>query len=244
VAVGLRRRSAAASPEAHLVTTVLAIWGAVVATAAGLAQLVTFLRDRPRLKLDLSASVRLDQPATIIVTVANLGRQPTTIKKAALMAAAGDYTLGGGASVRPEIPLLHEHHVVLIPPGNVQRFGWTLESWPNMIFADTPLRPYVIDSYNRRTWGPASPLLRLFLNSGVPVPAGTDPRLVEPPPDYQPLIPDPIEPKWKLWKPRWQRFPKPPPRQSRQVLRTPQEEEERRQRRREAGIIGPDDQAA
>lgn len=150
----------------------------------------------------------------------------------------------GGASVRPEIPLLHEHHVVLVPPGNVQRFGWTLESWPNMIFADTPLRPYVIDSYNRRTWGPAGALLRLFLNSGVPVPAGTDPRLVEPPADYQPLTPDPIEPKWKLWKPRWQRFPKPPPRESGQVPRTPHEEEERRQRRREAGIIGPDEQPA
>jgi hypothetical protein len=105
-----------------------------------------------------------------------------------------------------------------------------------MFLADTPMRPYVIDSHNRRTWGPAGAILRMMLNSGVPAPAGTDPRYLEPPPDYEPLTPDPVEPMWKLWKPKWQRRPNKPPRDSRMVPRTPQEDQEREARRRELGI--------
>jgi hypothetical protein len=71
------------------VTTFLAIWGAVVATAVAVAELLGFLRDRPKLELNVSIQVRLNHPALILLRVANHGRQPATIVKAAFMAAWG-----------------------------------------------------------------------------------------------------------------------------------------------------------
>jgi hypothetical protein len=147
----------------------LAVWGAVLATATAIAQLVSFWRDRPRLAIELTCTVLFQKPPQIIVTVSNLGRQPTTIKKAALLAAAGDWTIGkgsGATQVRPELDLLRGH-VVLVEPGNITRLGVELHKWPNMFMADTPMRPYVIDSHNRRTWGPAAAVLRMILNTGV-----------------------------------------------------------------------------
>jgi hypothetical protein len=178
----------------------------------------------------------------VTVTVSNRGRQATTIKRAALVGAAGEWSMGEGphaAPVRPEIDLL-DGGIALVEPGNVARFGFELRQWPRMFPADTPMRPYVIDTHNRRTWGPAAPILRMLLNSGVPPPPGTDPRYLEPPADYEPIAPDPVEPMWKLWKPKWQRRPSKPPRSSRMVPRTPQEDEEREARRRGLGIGGDD----
>jgi hypothetical protein len=127
-----------------------------------------------------------------------------------------------------------------VEPGGIARFGVELLAWPDMFFADTPMRPYVIDSHNRRTWGPAAAILRMILNMGVAPPPGTDPRYLEPPRDYEPLTADPVEPMWKLWKPKWQRRPNKPPRWSRQVPRTPQEEQEREARRKASGITRDD----
>jgi hypothetical protein len=45
---------------------------------------------------------------------------------------------------------LLDGQAVLIPPGEVRQLGWVLDRWPNLIFADTPLRVYVIDSRGRQ----------------------------------------------------------------------------------------------
>jgi hypothetical protein len=117
--------ASSALPTIASVTAALALWGAVLATATAIAQLVSFWRDRPRLHVELSCSVLWNQPSKVIVTVSNRGRQATTIKKAALVAAAGDWRIGEGryaAPVRPEIDLLHGA-IALVEPGNIARFG-------------------------------------------------------------------------------------------------------------------------
>jgi hypothetical protein len=48
----------------------------------GVAQFLGYLRDRPRIEVGVSLKVRLDQPAAIVLTIANHGRQPTTLVKA------------------------------------------------------------------------------------------------------------------------------------------------------------------
>jgi hypothetical protein len=75
------------------VTTAIAIWGAVTGTVAALAQVLLFRRDRPRLAIELSFGMRLGEPATISLAVANRGRQATTLVKVALAVAGGRYTM-------------------------------------------------------------------------------------------------------------------------------------------------------
>jgi hypothetical protein len=203
-------------------TLFLAIWGAAVATLVGLSQLLTFVRDRPKIEVSVTLSIRADQPPTLVIHVANHGRQPVTITKAAFVVAAGEYTftnvtkgLPPVSGLRPEIPLLRDD-VVLLPPGEVRQFAWVIAEWPRMVFADFPLRAYVVDPRGRTSWGPAGAFLREVINSGVPAPPGGKPECLQPPPDMRPLVPDPVARPWELWKPRTHRRPQLPPEGSKQ----------------------------
>lgn len=193
-------------------TLFLAIWGAAISTLVAVSQIAAFVRDRPKLEVGVTFSVRADTPPTLTLNVVNHGRQPVTIVKAAFVVAAGDYavtneTKGTSASgLRPEIPLLR-NTAALIPPAEMRRLPWVIDQWPRMIMADSPLRAYVVDSRGRTSWGPARAFLREIVNSGGPVPSGAKPEYLQPPSDMRPLLPDPVAKRWEVWKPKTHRRP-------------------------------------
>jgi hypothetical protein len=84
------------------------------------------------------------------------------------------------------------------------------------VLADFPLRAYAVDSRGRTSWGPAKAFLREIVNSGGPLPQGTKPEYLEPPPDMRPLLPDPVAKRWELWKPKNHRKPQLPPQGSKE----------------------------
>ena len=144
------------------------------------------------------------------IDVTNRGRQPTTILKAAFRAEgeaeirhpeSGEVVGSGTIDIT-----LSEEPTVVAAHGGVHRFRTPLSEWPGPFHADDPLRAYVIDSHrNEPTWGPAPPILRMLLNYGWH-PAGASPDVLEPAPNA-PVRPKPVEPRWKLWRPKELRKP-------------------------------------
>lgn len=66
--------------------TVMALYGAVLATITGAVQTINFLRDRPKMKMFVQKDMYLVLPSGIrvegrytAITVANAGRRPVTI---------------------------------------------------------------------------------------------------------------------------------------------------------------------
>jgi hypothetical protein len=207
-------------------TLFLAIWGAAISTLVAASQLTVFVRDRPKLEVGVTLSIRADQMPVLTLNVANHGRQPVTIVKAAFLVAAGEYTFTNVtkgtepvSGLRPEIPLVRDA-AVLIPPGEMRRIPWIVDRWPHMILVDFPLRAYVVDSRRRTSWGPARAFLREIVNSGGPVPPGAKPEYLQPPPDMRPLLPDPVAKRWELWKPKSHRQPVLPPEGSKEWPRS------------------------
>jgi hypothetical protein len=67
------------------ISSAVAFYGAIVATATGIVQIINFRRDRPRVKITVTSNADFhvhseegDDPYTT-VTVANAGRRPVTI---------------------------------------------------------------------------------------------------------------------------------------------------------------------
>jgi hypothetical protein len=182
-------------------TLAIAIAGLVVATASALAQILTFLRDRAKLTIACTAEIMLGRPPALCVTVANHGRQPTTVIEVAFQADAdieisdpeGGPTLAEG---RMKLDVAQGRVPAVIMPGQASRFCRSLTEWPDFIHADDPLRPFAIDMRSRVVWGAAFPWLRDFLNSGWK-PQGADPAFLT----LAPRPARPVEPSWKLWKP-------------------------------------------
>lgn len=193
----------------------LATWGAITGTVAVATQLLVFLRDRPKLAVGLGCGQEMGQPAMLSISVANRGRQPTTLVKAAFIAAAGTYSVTMEDGVehpmpRPEIDMA-KGQLRLIEPGGMTVYAGALEVWPPGFPADTPLRAYVVDSHGRRTWGGVGPMFRMLLNSGWEPPAGTDPAVARPPDNMQPELPEAVYPRWQVWRPKHLRNPELPP---------------------------------
>lgn len=186
-------------------TLAIAIVGLVVGLASGLAQVLAFLRDRAKLSITFDGTMESGYTPDLCVLVANKGRQPTTVVSAALVV-GGDMEIRGEGEETPfytgpiELGVDEGEVPAVVMPGEVSRFCVSLSKWPGLVHADDPLRPYVVDIRNRRTWGPALPFLRVFLKWGWEPPGVSDPRLLEPAPGG-PRPTSPVEPRWKLWKP-------------------------------------------
>lgn len=193
-------------------TLVLAIIGALTGCIALTLNLLRFARERPQLVISFHVEAHMGSLPEVGLDVANRGGESTTIVKAALQAdaetelskdgivfAAGkiEHDLSGGA-------------LATVAPGGVARFRRSVAEWPGMIHLDTPVRPYVVDSHGRTTWGEALPMMRLLVHTGWRPQGTVDPRLLES--SGNPVTPSPVEPRWKLWKPRSLRKPSPLPR--------------------------------
>jgi hypothetical protein len=190
-------------------TLALAIVGAVTGVTATVLDLLRYAFDRPRLVVGIHTSRSLEAPALIGINVTNRGRRPTTILKAAFRshseAEIRDPDTGVLiASGTVDITLSEEPTVVAAHNG-VHHFRTSLSEWPGPFYADEPLRAYVIDSYkNQPTWGPAQPILRMLMNTGWR-PRGASPESLAPAPG--PVRPRAVEPRWKVWKPKFLRKP-------------------------------------
>jgi hypothetical protein len=189
------------------VTTILAIWGAVLSTALALVALLSYLRDRPKPFITSHTDQRRGQPPELGLDVANRGRQTTTLMEVGFFVdVQTTVRLADGSPeipVRPKITMAGTPGVVA--PGEVVQFRKQLVDWPGVVHADDPLRAYAVDSHGCTSWGSAMPLLRLIVQHGWWPRTIADPRLLEPLPG--PKIARAVEPRWKLWVPRSLRTP-------------------------------------
>lgn len=181
----------------------IAILGAVTGSLALSLQGATYLRDRPKLAVRYSARASLEAPAEIVIDVANNGRQPITLTEAGLLL-DHEVTMSKpgarGMSGKVRLNLDAGQHRLPAPGGTTQ-YVLALAHWPNPLFhADLPLRPYVVDSGRRTHWAGAAPILRSLLNFGWEPPADTPPMLLKP--ITEAVEVSPVEPPWKLWKPK------------------------------------------
>jgi hypothetical protein len=189
----------------------LALWGAVTGTVGTIVALLNFLRDRPNLHLGLTTRMERGYTPEIIAEVKNRGRQPTTIMDVELVSEGRVEIQKGGVTIATGLFTLGlaDEEPRVVKPGEVARFPVSLSRWPGPVHADEPLRLHVVDSHERETWGPAIPVLRVFLNAGWQ-PPGADEDVTAPLPDA-PIRPSAVEPRWKLWKSRELRRPSRPP---------------------------------
>jgi len=190
------------------VTFFLALWGAVVASAAGLVQLLSFVRDRPKLAVTTTTTMSVNEPPEIGIDVANRGRQPTTLMDVAfevdreLTIAAEGVELARG---KPKIEL-SSGRVVTVLPGEVKRYRLRLEGWPSPgAYVDDPFRPFVVDSHGRRTWGTAEQVMAHLIGLPWEPPPNTPPHLLER--TEEAVIASPVAARWKLWLPKELRRP-------------------------------------
>jgi hypothetical protein len=190
-------------------TTALAVLGAVTGTASVGLQASAHFRDRVKLAVGASSTHTIEDVHTLKLRVSNRGRRPTTLVEAGLLIdmdvrvefEATKFITTGPFSIR-----LDDGHPVLLQPGEVHEYTQNLTGWPDpMIHADSPLRPYVMDSFGHQVWAEPTNVFRKLMERGWQPKGAVDARLVEPPPE--PLLAKPVTPRWKFWRPEHERKP-------------------------------------
>lgn len=184
----------------------------LIPTAISLASfyiaLITFQKDKPKLKISATYSVGLREMPTISVTVNNVGKRPTTIIEAGFRPdniVSGEVFNEKGASKAPlrgvsDIKLLPTP--LLIDSGAAKQFTLELNQWPSpFVHADTHLLAYAKDVSGNYYYGKdvlSIPILRHILNSNGRVP--TVPQHLNDPQKYKhnPLTPKDLYPNQRL----------------------------------------------
>jgi hypothetical protein len=93
----------------QIITVVVAVYAAGVATATGLVQIFNYRRDRARVRLSVQHKMKImfdsryEGQTLTIVTVANEGRRPVTIRSV------------GAATLYPQDPFVIPHFQPLLP---------------------------------------------------------------------------------------------------------------------------------
>lgn len=207
----------------NVASFLLAVWGATVATVLGLLRVVEFVRERPRVRVEMRAELHEDG-ARLLVEVATAGRQ-TTIDQVGL-AFKNDPPVP--RIPPPEVPGLPAHaHLTAqdrlfvwgvfpgdepktIEPWGMYRFERDLDEKPLPIHVDTPMRPFVRTSDQRHAWGERGfAFLRGLVDLGWNPPAVFTADLLVPLP-RPPNLPRVVS-RWKLWAPRGLRSSDPDP---------------------------------
>jgi hypothetical protein len=89
----------------------------------------------------------------------------------------------------------------ILQAGERKSFEYRLTEWPLDMPADTLLRPYVIDALGRKSSTAPISILRDLLDLGWSPPTGTPEELLI----RATLLAPPVEPRWKLWRPKHER---------------------------------------
>jgi hypothetical protein len=189
-------------------TTAIAIWGGITGTASVAFQGATHFRDRVRLHVGGGFSETEDEHV-LWLSASNRGRQPTTITEAGFLVKNAAHFEVNGRKIISTAPLSirwDDGNPILLRPGEMHRFAQTLIRWPeDIIHADAQLRPFVVDSHGRRSWGEPAPFLRMLLRRGWKPKGVVDTRLVEP--FSEPLVAEPVSARWMVWRPKHERSP-------------------------------------
>lgn len=184
----------------------------LIPTAISLASfyisLITFQKDKPKLKISATYTVGLNEMPTISVTVNNVGKRPTTIIEAGFRpnnVISGEVFNEKGITKAPlrgvsDVKLLLRP--VLIDSGVAKQFTLELNKWPSpFIHADTRLIAYAKDVSGNYYYGEdvlPIPILRHILNSKGQVP--TVPEHLNDPKQYKhnPLAPKDLYPNQRF----------------------------------------------
>ena len=192
-------------------TTVLAIWGALLSTISVAFFAVREWRDRPRLDARLVLTFEDgrdtgDPFAGPTIEVVNVGRQATALVEVMLV-----YCFDRDR--QPDPP--HGEGVLLLSPDDEPRVlapyevaRWTYNMWDEVYFPiDAPVRGYVLDSRNRGAWTQPEVVLRHLaeLDYGWTPPPGTPHEYLDNRPELHTA--PPLVPRWHVWKAKHLRVP-------------------------------------
>jgi hypothetical protein len=193
-------------------TDALAIYGAATATASAVTQGVVVWRNRPRLRVGMGFETGIGKQPTSHIDVFNIGPLATTVREVGYYATRTGFQVGQGDKAlagRGELTFKVNEGPFFLEAGDSRRFYGPPAAIDYGVHADFPLRVYAIDARGRRVWGVAGPVTRWLVGDDPPIHEG-DPdglkALVQASPE--PLYPERVEPRWKLWKPRELRNPK------------------------------------
>jgi hypothetical protein len=192
-------------------TLALATIGAITGTASAVAQVLSTLRDRPRIKLNFYIKTAVGQRPEATLEVTNAGQRATTVREAGFYAKETEFItyrgsephLSGKGAITFGIA-----RSIFLEAGESKQFFATPDTIDMGLHADLPLRLYAIDIHGRRIWGKAAPITRMLLGEDPPLrdddPPGVKMLLG---PSEKPLFPAQVEPRWKVWKRRELRRP-------------------------------------
>jgi urease beta subunit len=187
--------------------------------------------DRARLHVAADADVELgSDDAGIIFTVENQGRQPITIGEVGAEFHVDRVSVIETEVPRGGLPAIPRSSRIRIEPGGHHQARVPVDvNILRVWHADVPMRPYVVHA-DRRTYGTTFAPYRELLIQGWKPETPPPPEALEP--RDPPLRTKPVEPRWKLWKPRSLRRAEtgwsgsPPPWEIYRILRGSPEQQE------------------
>lgn len=190
------------------VTTAVAILGAVTGVGSLAVQVVRARQERPMLRFEVNVRDMLGRPPRVVIDIFNDSPLATTVREVGLYGrptrvnlrrATGETTAGYA-----EVDFPFTDRPFFMEANEMRQFAGFPDIFASGIHIDAPLRAYAIDGRNRRIWAPsAAAYCRLMLGDSLPVQDDDSDglkRLVTA--DGVARSPWPVEPGWKLWKPR------------------------------------------
>jgi hypothetical protein len=188
-------------------TFAIAVIGAVTGTVSAAVAAIGAYRGRQRLRLTAvdCASAEGREP-WVFVDVLNDGPRGTTVRKVGLWAKTIAIQAEGGARTTAVLSYDLKQEPFFLEAGETEHFELGAgHDWLLAVPLDQPLRAYAVDARERKVWGRALPVLRIFLQYGWQPPPKWSPQVQSP---QERLLPERVEPRWKLWKRRELRNPK------------------------------------
>lgn len=191
-------------------TTVLAIWGAVLSTVSIVVLIARELRDRPKLQVRLTPAVRWSSGEVtpwLEINVVNLGRHSTTIVKMLIAPVTVTPELEWNLLARAAMVLVShdERGPVTLGPLESVRLEEDYSDYALEPHADSCFRVWVEEARGARTWSNPAVLYRYWLQHGWRPPEDTRPEMLTRRPELH--VAPPVEPRWKVWLPRHLRRP-------------------------------------
>jgi hypothetical protein len=189
-------------------TAALAIVGAATGVASLAVQSAVAHRDRARLRLRADVTTIYGKPPRIVIDVLNDSPRGTTVREVGLYALPVriEVAQDGERPGRPglaEIDYPFRRRPFFMEANETRQLAGFPDIFSERVHADQPLRVYAIDARNRRVWGPAAPYVRLAVGENPPIEESDDAAVKSClQPDDTKRDPWPVEPGWKVWKPR------------------------------------------
>lgn len=193
---------------ADVLTTALAILGSITGVSSLAVETLTARRERSQLRFKVDVQTIIGRPPRVVIDIFNDSPRATTVREVGLYArpvrVSVAHAAGGESAGYAEIDFPFSDQPFFMEANEMRRFAGFPDIFSHGIHADMPLRAYAVDGRNRRTWETsAGPYCRHMLGDRPPIEeddAEGLKRLMRT--DGIERSPWPVEPRWKLWKPR------------------------------------------